>query len=59
MCTQWRVGMNGPIGLDYGAVEQLARLYEINLTPGVLTKLRALEALVLEKVHNNPSGKGR
>ena len=58
-CTQWRVGMNGPVGLDYGAVQQLARLYEINLTPGVLTKLRTLEAQVLEKAHARPGGKGR
>ena len=55
--TQWRVGMNGPVGLDYGAVQQMAKLYEINLTPGVMTKLRALEVLVLEKAHKNP-GKG-
>lgn len=55
--TQWRVGMNGPVGLDYGAAAQMARLYEINLTPGVMTKLRALECLVLEKAHKNP-GKG-
>lgn len=57
--TQWRVGMSGPVGLDYGAIEQLARLYEINLTPGVMAKLRALEALVLKKALENSSGKGR
>ena len=56
--TQWRVGVNGPVGLDYGAVEQLARLYEINLTPGLMTKLRCLEAKVLEKAHNVPKGEG-
>ena len=58
MSTQWRVGMSGPVGLDYGAIEQLARLYEINLAPGVMTKLRALEALVLKKAWEASGGKG-
>jgi hypothetical protein len=50
--------MNGPTGLDYGAVTQMARLYEINLTPGVMTKLRALEALGLKKAWETSGGKG-
>ncbi|WP_342787090.1 hypothetical protein [Sporomusa termitida] len=51
--------MSGPVGLDYGAVQQLARLYEINLTPGVMTKLRALEILVIKKALETSGGKGR
>jgi hypothetical protein len=50
--------MSGPVGLDYGAIEQLARLYEITLTPGAMTKLRALEALVLKKAWEASGGKG-
>ena len=56
--TQWRVGMSGTVGLDYGAIEQLARLYEITVTPGAMTKLRALEALVLKKAWEASGGKG-
>ena len=52
------MGMNGISGLDYGAVALLARLYEIDLTPGLMLKIRALEIKVLEKAYKNPEGKG-
>ena len=45
--TQWRVGMAGPIGLDYGAVNWLLRLYEVDDPRSVLEDLQTMEAAVL------------
>ena len=45
--TQWRVGMAGPIGLDYGAVNWLLRLYEVEDQRSVLEDLQTMEAAVL------------
>lgn len=47
--TQLRVGMNGVYGLDYVAVKQTAKIYGINLAPGVMDKIRALEYDMLEE----------
>ena len=48
--TQWRVGMNGPVGLDYGAVEWVLRLYEAQEPRAVLEDLQIMEAAVLAAV---------
>lgn len=48
--TQWRVGMNGPVGLDYGAVEWLLRLYGASDPRSVLEDLQIMEAAVLAAV---------
>ena len=45
--TQWRVGMAGPIGLDYAAVNWLLRLYEVEDHRSVLEDLQTMEAAVL------------
>jgi len=45
--TQWRTGMAGPIGLDYGAVQWLFRLYEVEDHRSVLEDLQTMEAAVL------------
>ena len=45
--TQWRIGMAGPIGLDYGAVNWLLRLYEVEDHRSVLEDLQTMEAAVL------------
>ena len=45
--TQWRVGMAGPIGLDYGAVGWLLRLYAVEDHRSVLEDLQTMEAAVL------------
>jgi len=45
--TQWRTGMAGPIGLDYGAVEWLLRLYGVEDHRTVLEDLQTMEAAVL------------
>lgn len=53
--TQWRVGMDGPIGLDYPAVFAVADLLNIDVTPAMLRKLRVIETSVIEK---KPQGGG-
>jgi hypothetical protein len=48
--TQFRQGVNGLTGLDYMAVKQISKIYDIELSPGVMTKIRALESEILRKV---------
>lgn len=49
--TQWRTGgMGGLIGLDYGAVAWLLRLYRVKDQRTVLEDLQVMEAAVLESV---------
>lgn len=46
--TQWRVGMNGLIGLDYGAVAWLLSLYsETDQHRELLEALQIMEGAVL------------
>lgn len=45
--TQWRTSMAGLIGLDYGAVQWLLRLYEVEEPRAVLEDLQIMEAAVL------------
>jgi len=40
--TQWRVGPNGVIGLDYNAAAMIAGVIEIEFDKVILRKLRAL-----------------
>ena len=42
--------MAGPIGLDYGAVQWLLRLYEVDDHRSVLEDLQTMEAAVLVKI---------
>lgn len=46
--TQWRVGMDRLVGLDYPAVFQLAAILDIEITPCLLKKLDALETYTLK-----------
>jgi len=48
--TQWRTSMSGLIGLDYGAVEWLLRLYEVDDACSVLEDLQIMEAAVLNTI---------
>jgi hypothetical protein len=48
--TQWRTSMAGLIGLDYGAVHWLLRLYEVEDPRSVLEDLQLMEAGVLNVV---------
>ncbi len=45
--TQWRTTMNGLLGLDYGAVAWLLRLYEVTDQRALLEDLQVMEAAVL------------
>jgi len=49
--TQWRVGPNGVIGLDYNAAAMIAGVIEIEFDKVILRKLRALERSVLKGIH--------
>jgi hypothetical protein len=48
--TQWRVGMSGLIGLDYGAAEWLFRLYAVTEPASLLEDLQVMEAAVLAAI---------
>ena len=47
--TQWRVGMNGLIGLDYVAAEWLFRLYSVKVKDrrSLLEDLQVMESAAL------------
>lgn len=47
MGSQWRVGMSGPTGLDYGALRVVAQVQRVRLTARRLANLRAMEAEAL------------
>jgi len=46
--TQWRVGMGGVIGLDYGAVRWLFELEQVSNPAELLEDLQVIEAKVVE-----------
>jgi len=45
--TQWRTTMSGLLGLDYGAVAWLLRLYEVEDPRALLEDLQVMEAAAL------------
>lgn len=53
--TQWRTTMNGVLGLDYGAVAWLLRLYEVGDPRALLEDLQVMEAAAM-MVLNERSG---
>ncbi len=52
--TQWRAGGFGLIGLDYAAVQVVARLLGIELSVCTLAKIQALEAFELARAMKKP-----
>ena len=48
--TQWRVGINGLIGLDYGAAEWLFRLYAVHEPASLLEDLQVMEGAILTAI---------
>lgn len=50
VCTQWRVGMSGPIGGDYGAWFELFRLYGVKDQQSLFEDLQLMEGAVLNKL---------
>lgn len=53
--TQWRTSMGGLLGLDYGAVSWLFRLYAIQDERSTLEALQVMEAAALATI-NERSG---
>ena len=53
--TQWRVGMGGPIGLDYSVIQQ--DLDRLALPPDeydqMMADLRVIEQAALEQIHKD------
>jgi hypothetical protein len=45
--TQWRTTMNGVLGLDYGAVAWLFRLYEVEDQRALLEDLQVMEGAAM------------
>jgi hypothetical protein len=45
--TQWRTTMNGVLGLDYGAVAWLFRLYEVEDERSMLEDLQVMETAAM------------
>ena len=46
--TQWRTTMAGPVGLDYGALEWLFRLYEVKDPKALLEDVQVMEGAALK-----------
>jgi hypothetical protein len=53
--TQWRTTMNGLLGLDYGAVAWLLRLYEVEDPRSLLEDLQVMEAAALVTINSRSS----
>jgi hypothetical protein len=49
--TQWRMGRNGPVGLDYPAIMSVCQVLFITMTPALLKKIRRLEEYELKRLH--------
>jgi hypothetical protein len=45
--TQWRTTMSGVLGLDYGAVAWILRLYEVEDQRSMLEDLQVMEAAAM------------
>ena len=52
MSTQWRVGMSGAIGLDYGALPAVLRMTEIprKKWADIFSDVRVMEGAALKKM---------
>jgi hypothetical protein len=48
--TQWRMGLNRPIGLDYQALITVAKMYRMCL-PSVLEDVQVMEATILSELN--------
>ena len=49
--TQWRTSMGGVIGLDYGTLAWVFRLYEVKDQRSLLEDLQVMEAAALAKLN--------
>jgi hypothetical protein len=53
--TQWRVGVNGILGLDYGPVAWLFSLYAVEDPRSLLEDLQVMEDAVLKTINKRSS----
>ena len=53
--TQWRTTMNGVLGLDYGAVAWLFRLYEVEDPRALLEDLQVMEGAAMMVLNSRSS----
>ena len=53
--TQWRTTMNGVLGLDYGAVAWLLKLYEVSDPRALLEDLQIMEAAAVMTINSRSS----
>ncbi|HFH3242944.1 TPA: DUF1799 domain-containing protein [Pseudomonas aeruginosa] len=53
MSTQWRTGMNGPTGLDYGVLQDILRLRGVPRAQWseLFDAVQAMEAVALTTIH--------
>lgn len=49
--TQWRTSMSGVVGLDYGAVQWMLRLYEVEDQRSMLEDLQVMEGAALNMMN--------
>lgn len=52
MRTQWRIGMNGPTGLDYNPLSMLAQAHNISDLTSIIKDIQIMEAKALEVMHS-------
>ena len=45
--TQWRIGPNGLVGMDYGSLIEMASLYQMPDLPAVMEAVQIIEAEIL------------
>ena len=53
--TQWRTTMNGVLGLDYGAVAWVLKLYEVEDQRSMLEDLQVMEAAAMVTINTRSS----
>jgi hypothetical protein len=53
--TQWRTTMSGVLGLDYGAVAWVLRLYEVEDQRSMLEDLQVMEAAAMAALNERSS----
>ena len=53
--TQWRTTMSGVLGLDYGAVAWVLKLYEVEDQRALLEDLQVMEAAAMVTINSRSS----
>ena len=53
--TQWRTTMSGVLGLDYGAVAWVLKLYEVEDQRALLEDLQVMEAAAMATINSRSS----